>query len=1427
MLLAEIKAALAPFPQSSPCIQPVSVAILLDKELREFVANPNRDASDTIAGFVYQVDVTLLHWLGLQPGEVLELERGEDIDVIQDWLKVGNLRTLEQVKRRSSSLTLRSPEAIGAVANFCEHKALNRDQTLRFRYITTSRTGKERTWTRAGTAIESWELLRQGKLSDKDRAGVVSGIRTFLQRCTQPPELSSSAWECLQSVLTTEDDTLLIELIESFEWSTSSGDDFAKESEIRRALIESGFASDESVAQALFERLFLYVFRKLTQKGLKRLTPVELTEQLAQPPLSSSDQQIFLILGMIRSTNRRVDALEQQFSDERQLVAALGSQVSFLTSDLTIDYRDPVPNLDSPSLVQPFIPRTAAVDQIAHAFEDAAWVSLVGEPGLGKTQLCVLASGRLASRNLWINMRERTEDQACAVLDVALEVASGTRRHALLREWYKQVVSELKGTAIVLDDLPKMFGGGRLAQRLDFLRSACSAYEVRLLTASYYPVPRYLTDSDATHEFIAPRLSNTEIGELLVAYGAPKSFANEAFAEFLSVQTQRLPVLVTAVAKFLAGQNWNVEWPALESLLKGHFANGIRQDAEGMILATIPDSESRELLYRLRLIVGTFSRSEVEAICQVPKAIELGLEKFVHLTGLWVQEYEKGKYQVSALLDSSLSLYLESKTRRGVHATLALRVLSKKRLNQADVFNAFYHFVAAELLQRAVLLLIQALLSLIGPREDEVDDWGISTIWADQALASEIDINLRLYLRALQIGAFQKRSKDISFLVRDFDLLVQDPGSSGQWGVFLASGFLGIRFAYTNPKLANKYLLLGLRNSKDLTLPNGVKLEVPEKAQLEMCLWVTAHNCQSDEDVEDWLSTIGQLTKEQLVRLAKSDLAKDNSVLLCDSIWLREYRKLESERDWDRVERLLVAIETRAVELGFPLLRAAAIRTQILILAEWRGKVALGIERAERALADSQTDDERFLLLEVTGRQLAYADEWAQAVEWLQNALKLGVVGFPIWQRNDLLTLSEGIAKSDLQEATRYTQEAVELSEASMLEPIRTAEALGEHSIALWFASDRKAAFDALQRGVTILIKETQGSFWTKTFLLFLHTAGYFGSVALTGSPPNASFESPRRGMFLATDNVSADLYKPVQHSLLFMRLAMLADGVGNAVAASLWAKKALEGFPGESGVPALVQMFAWLQVTSALLIQDWRTPVEITEVIRQAQPISSKSLEEIGIASDFDPERLAKAEIAAAAVKDRIFHHTVVPLVFRLATLRFDHDITAELKEVTNLFRQASKFKADEWEEAANLVNRVFDDGTNWTDLYKEVNRYNAAGRPGFGAIADVGCILGSPLVQSLAFQIQLAETLEQIIAKRSSMWKVILEPFFLSYWKATSTRGDFAFRTAASYTQRRVAELSMMQPGRRLRPIFREMAFCLGWSPSDERQAWLDSAD
>lgn len=169
----------------------------------DFVSNPARDAADVIAGYVYQVYVTISHWLNLQPNELLELERGEDLDAVRvSDDHVEDLRTLQQVKATTTNLTLRSPNALTAIANFCEHRRLNPGLTLKFRYITTSRVGREQGWKLKNAAIELWESVRVGEIGEYDQTEAMVAIRRFLQGCTKPDAVQSSTWNALAHALT-------------------------------------------------------------------------------------------------------------------------------------------------------------------------------------------------------------------------------------------------------------------------------------------------------------------------------------------------------------------------------------------------------------------------------------------------------------------------------------------------------------------------------------------------------------------------------------------------------------------------------------------------------------------------------------------------------------------------------------------------------------------------------------------------------------------------------------------------------------------------------------------------------------------------------------------------------------------------------------------------------------------------------------------------------------------------------------------------------------------------------------------------------------------------------------------------------------------------------------------------------------------------
>jgi len=199
----------------------------------------------------------------------------------------------------------------------------------------------------------------------------------------------------------------------------------------------------------------------------------------------------------------------------------------------------------------------------------------------------------------------------------------------------------------------------------------------------------------------------------------------------------------------------------------------------------------------------------VSRLAAIPETIPLSNEKFDRLLGLWIHPFVGNKFLHSPLIDSRLAAYLNDRTRKGVHATLAMEIISRRRLQQLDVITCHYHFVSAGLLDQATIILVQALTALIDLDSKPVDDWGISHTWISGA-PEQIDINLRLMFRSLQIVAIDARDGEITALTADLDRLIVEGGDTA-WGVVFASSLLAIRLYSKRPQLANSYLLIALR----------------------------------------------------------------------------------------------------------------------------------------------------------------------------------------------------------------------------------------------------------------------------------------------------------------------------------------------------------------------------------------------------------------------------------------------------------------------------------------------------------------------------------------------------------------------------------------------------------------------------------------
>lgn len=286
-----------------------------------FIPIQGRDAHATFAGLVFQANVTILHWLNLKQGELLELEAGEDIDLIQKAVtnrESGSNRILEQVKQLSRRrLTLKHGDALEAIANFCEHRRANSGTKLFFRFLTTTSVGKERGWGEPPHGIETWEKLRTGQLKGQKRERAIEKIHTFLVGCRRPTTVSKASWECLKRVLSQPNYEELSEIIAAFEWATESGDHVEIESGIVTLLEKSDPPHSPDIARRIYQSLFAFVLRLLSTSDQKQLTSDRLAAEIKSSTLTQDD---LLAAAHLREWIDQIDArLERHENDIREL----------------------------------------------------------------------------------------------------------------------------------------------------------------------------------------------------------------------------------------------------------------------------------------------------------------------------------------------------------------------------------------------------------------------------------------------------------------------------------------------------------------------------------------------------------------------------------------------------------------------------------------------------------------------------------------------------------------------------------------------------------------------------------------------------------------------------------------------------------------------------------------------------------------------------------------------------------------------------------------------------------------------------------------------------------------------------------------------------------------------------------------------------
>jgi hypothetical protein len=251
---------------------------------------------------------------------------------------------------------------------------------------------------------------------------------------------------------------------------------------------------------------------------------------------------------------------------------------------------------------------------------------------------------------------------------------------------------------------------------------------------------------------------------------------------------------------------------------------------------------------------------------------------------------------------------------------------------------------------------------------------------------------------------------------------------------------------------------------------------------------------------------------------------------------------------------------------------------------------------------------------------------------------------------------------------------------------------------------------------------------------------------------------------------------------------------------------------------------FAWLPIPQFIETGAYDQAIQYAYALSKQKSPDEASLKTFDL-NEQDRKR-AEEFFTEPKVIDRVFLFCLVPVAFRLATLRFDRDIALELTTVTSAMEQLSPEPNDPWKEAAQFLRDIFSGVTTWRQWHDEIVPLYANKQVALGLLASLASVLDSPLLQSLASQVGLVRNLEQVFRVSPSIRAKFVAPFFTRYWEKAIQSSSEQFRTSATYTQKAYSEAASLPPLARVKKLLSAMIFCTNLNLSDmseDLRAWL----
>jgi hypothetical protein len=1352
----------------------------------------DRDAWATIRGYVYQVDLTIDRWIDLKDNDLLELERGEDIDIVSEAItSTGSQRNriLEQIKHRDKNITLRSSEAIEAMVSFYDHLQNNTGKKLMFRFITNTKISTERPalFHDKVAGISVWEKLRTGTEKEDKITERLKNIREFLKLASRPSAIGATLWNKWIKFIKTSNDEVLMKFIKDFEWSSSNTPFQRLDDKIQKKLVDLHIVTNLEEGSKLYQKLFLHVFKKLSQPGIKNLSKEEL---FAQKEINFKENDIQLLNNLheiwkildlrVHDLENKVQFHVEQFSKLDDEIEKLKTEVGF---QATIDRSVQRPELNVP-VFENVIPRSKSVKFFVEKLQQETWCAIYGNLGSGKTNLAAQIANEVGGCIAWIRLRDLNPKQAALRIDDTLVALSGKKPKTDWNIWYKEVGATLPiNSLIILDDVPRLNGSSPLDEHLNILVRAFHEKGLRVLSTSAYPLPMTLIQ-DVPNGIIGnhevPNFTIDEIKNMLILYGAPKILVgNEKFIGLLMALTEMHPVLLTAAARYLQDKQWSLDNDNLLALFQGEYRQELNYLIQNELINKLEDDSTRELLYRLTLVKGSFSMNEVQLISQISPVIGAPFEKINKAKGLWIQNDTSTTYLVSPLLYSIGPLNLQAETKKNTHFILGKGIIEKRFIHPMEGIKAIHHFVSAEAYKEAAMTLLSS-LDQLEVNKAYSDEWGFSLMWYSTPLPEKMDLHSKMLLRTKQIMVLTKMGKDVTHLIQELEEMIEKTENTDSTAKFI-SLYPAYYYVDKDPLKATKYLTKGLSEHFSLNSISENDLDDLNAHPISM-IWIAGFLLKSSHEIISWLEMISSIPRQLLEIASNSEIAPECCMKICDQIWLDESNKGENAREWDQVINVLEKVAFVSNELGLTLLWACAVRAQIIVLAEYKDDINAAISLAKESINVYPTEPVvRFLIQGNLGKQFVFKSRYFDAITNLTEALKPEMTEYPTERIICYIELSKAFGEGNPQHAVFFTQQALEIAKQNkIIQDELLVKVLGEHIVALWMAGEIKSIYPYYEEIVVRLLDADKSKdTWKILFVAFGHVSGYLSSIITTGKPPaeirgGEEYVAPSRGFFITHHPLLVNVYQPSNDWFLAAHLSMAGEALGFIDEAEKWLVKGFD-IALEKGNIRGISLLGTQAIDYLIRMNNFSVSLDIAietetmfEIRNQGQDYDANAELVIGL----------RSEMAWAMIDERAAELAVIPAVLTLLKARYNSTPgVIELSEqLINTCKQMQIISSIPkfWSSLAETIETIFSEGLTFNQFINLSKVHNQRS-------LQFLCYIGATLVALPADALKIYRAIEQFVGGRyiglGKLYNNNILPFILEYWTIQLNRNRFSF--------------------------------------------------